>query len=84
MATSQFRPFFQIISIGLKTNTNILVKTVCTRRAAEQTVDALSKTPLHYLVEYKIIERPRTSPFEICDECPSRKTPVSMNSKYHV
>jgi hypothetical protein len=77
MAAAQYKPFFQIISIGLKTNASVLVKTVCTRKAAERATAKLVESPLSSLVRYSIVERPRVSPFEVCDDCPSRKTPVS-------
>jgi hypothetical protein len=83
MAASQYKPFFQIISMGLKTNTNVLVKTVCTRKAAEQHAAKLMESPLSSLVQYRIVERPKASPFEVCDDCPSRKTPVSKYYLYH-
>ena len=73
MAVAQYKPFFQIICMGLKTNTNVLVKTVCTRNAAEKHIANLTISPLSSLVQYTIIERPRISPFEVCDDCPSRK-----------
>lgn len=77
MAVAQYKPFFQIISIGLKTNTSVLIKTLCTHKAAENHIIKLTKSPLSSLVQYTIVERPRINPFEICDECPSRKKPAS-------
>jgi hypothetical protein len=76
MHTLQFRPFYQIICIGLKTNTSVLVKTLCKRAAAEAHIQKLELSPLHSFVQYTIVERPRTTPFEVCDDCPSRKTPA--------
>lgn len=62
--------------MGLKTNTNVLVKTVCSKQLAEQHIAKLTISPLSSLVQYTILERPRASPFEVCDVCPSRKTPA--------
>lgn len=83
MAVAQYKPFFQIISMGLKTNTSVLVKTLCTQKAAEEYIAKLAKSPLSPLVQYTIVERPRASPFDICDDCPSRKTPASNYFQYH-
>ena len=101
MTTSMYKPFFQIICVGLKTNTikpqslglyttvkhnihgfnstGVLVKTVCSKQAAEKYIQSLRSMPLDSLVQYTIVERPRTSPFELCDECPSRQQKPAAN-----